>query len=197
MITTVIFDLSEVYLHGLLGTEHRIAPLVYRLPQDVFAQLKGPVLTDFFHGKISEEEYWRRTAAEYDWPLSVSFLKQAVRDNFTEIPGTRAIIEDLRTRGVRLGLLSVHAREWVDYCQQRFRYHELFDARAYSFEAGVSKPDLRAYQEVVERLSVFPSGCVYIDDQEENLQVPRKMGMHAIRFHDAAQLRRDLARSLF
>ena len=193
MITTIIFDLSEVYLTGFLGVERRLEKLLGIPANEIKAGLNGPELAAFFHGELTEEEYWLQVVERNRWSADVRALKEAARKNFNEITGTREIIEQLRGSGFKLGLLSVHAKEWVDYCQQKFGYHELFHSKLYSFEVAASKPDKKVYCLILQKLKSAPEECVFIDDHPENLAPAREMGMKTILFGNAGQLKTDLA----
>ena len=115
-----------------------------------------------------------------------------MRQNFVEIPGTRRIIEELRQKGFKLGLLSVHAREWINYCNRKYHYHHLFNTVLYSFQTGLSKPDPRCYELALKQLTSTASETIYIDDLEKNLIPARQLGMTTIQFSDAPQLKEQL-----
>lgn len=193
MITTLIFDLGEVILKGLRGVDHLLEPLLNLNPECIWEQLKGPELDAFFHSKISEEEYWLKTAQKNKWNIRVDQLKEIIRKNFQEIHGTREILEKLKQKGYKLGLLSIHGKEWIDYCDRKYDYHKLFHSTCYSFEVGVSKPDPKAYLHILERLQANPKECLFIDDKEENLKAARELGLQTILFQNAEQLKKDLA----
>jgi len=193
LITTIIFDLAEVYLQGIIGVEHRLVPILGVEAKKVATGLRGSDLTELFHGKITEEEYWLRVIEKNNWKIDVATLKRIVRDNFTEIKGTREVIERLREKGYKLGLLSVHTREWIDYCGQKFDYHRLFDSTLYSFEVAASKPDKKVYALILKKLKSKPDECIFIDDNLKNLIPARELGITTIRFKNPAQLRKDLA----
>lgn len=191
MLKAIIFDLSEVLLHGLLGTEDYLKE-TYGLEIEN-SKWKIKELELFFHGQITEEEYWAAVIKEYNLPLNVDQLKAAVRSNFKEIEGTRNIIISLKEKGYKLGLLSVHTKEWVEYCEEKFGYHQLFDSTMYSFEVSVSKPDTKAYQLILEKLAIKPNECLFIDDTLVNVEAARQLGIQAVQFINAAQLKKDLA----
>ncbi len=191
-IDTVIFDLGEVYLHGLYGTEHRLEPLLKIDAKNIFEGFRGDDLDALFDGRITEDAYWARTISRNGWKMGVEDAKRAVRENFTELEGTHRVIEELKAEGLKLGLLSIHAKEWIDFCSKKFDYHRLFDAVSYSFEAGASKPDIRAYKVILERLGSDPLRCVYVDDKQRNLVPAMELGMRTILFRDAERLRSDL-----
>src|SRR3989344_2129133 len=99
MISTIIFDLADVLLTGLLGVEKYIFEM-YGLRVEN-SQWKIKELNEFFHGKISEEKYWEAVIRYHGWQLTVDGLKSAVRRNFREIKGTREIIKELKKNGYK------------------------------------------------------------------------------------------------
>lgn len=192
MISTVIFDLGEVQIRGMVGVEHSLEPALQIDPEKIMAGLLGEDLREFFHGKISEDEYWERVVKRTGWNIDTKTLKGAIRDNFQEVEGTREIIQELRANGFKLGLLSVHGKEWVEYKSEKFNHHEPFHSVLYSFEVGISKPDKRVYRMIVERLKSRFDECVFVDDNERNLEPAKELGMAVILFRNAGQLRQDL-----
>lgn len=194
MITAAIFDLSEVLLQGLKGTEFAVAKRLGLDPETVHAQFQGPQLTALFRGRISEAEYWRGRLERHGWPTTVPQLQAAVRANFREIPGTRAVLEELRQSGVRLGLLSDHAQEWVADIEPRFSVRRHFDAVIYSFEVGLKKPEPGIYRQALRALGVDPASTVFIDDHPPNLEPAARLGLTTIRFVNADHLRQEFTR---
>lgn len=193
MITTIIFDLADVYLKGILGIEHYLEPILGIKAKEIYPMILGEELESLFRGEITEEEYWKKIIKKNNWNIDVKLFKKAIRNNFREIRGTREIIEKLREKGFKLGLLSVHAKEWIDYCNKKFDYHKLFYSILYSFEVGIRKPDKRIYELILERLKAKPNECVFIDDQERNLVPARELGMKTVCFEDSEQLKKELA----
>jgi 2-haloacid dehalogenase len=189
-VDTILFDLSEVYISGLKGTHERVGRHL-DLPVDRDAFL-GESVKRLFHGEITEEEYWRAVIATNEWQIEVDDLRRMVRQNFAPIDGTEAIVRELRAGGYRLGVLSVHAREWVEYCERKFDYRQHFDAVVYSYEHALSKPDPAAYERALEALGAEAETTVFVDDVERNVRAAEALGMQAIHFVDAGQLRARL-----
>lgn len=190
MVTTIIFDLSEVYIHGMQGIEERItAAFGTEVTNDLYLDEASEKL---FHGKITEDEYWQALIDKYKWKVDVESLKRLIRENMTEVEGTREIIEKLKENGYTLGLLSIHAKEWVLHCEKIFNYHKLFKLVMYSYEVGVSKPERKAFELILEKLNANPKECIFIDDSERNIAAASSLGMHVIRFETPKQLRKDL-----
>ncbi|MEZ4979822.1 MAG: HAD hydrolase-like protein [Chitinophagales bacterium] len=187
----IIFDLSEVYLRGLLGTHELISD---EIGKDVSMDaLNIPEQELLFSGKISEEDFWLSVLKRNSWSLSVGRLKSLVRYNFREILGTRDILEALSSRGYNLALLSVHAKEWVDYLEDKFDYHKLFNTISYSYYPGATaKPDPLSYKNILLEMCVTSDNAIFIDDRDINVISARDAGIYAIKFQSPEQLILDL-----
>lgn len=190
LISTIIFDLSEVYLNGLYGSHLRLSKKIKKEIDD--SAFFVPEMRQYFEGRILEDQYLNALIIHNKWPIDLKNLKATIRNNFREIEGTRKIIERLKTNGYQLGLLSVHGKEWISHCEEKFDYHKLFDSIVYSFEIGVCKPEKKAYLSILKKLGKEPSECLFIDDMEENLLAAREIGMNTILFTTSKQLVIDL-----
>jgi FMN phosphatase YigB (HAD superfamily) len=151
-----------------------------------------PELQLLFEGQIKEDSFWNSLLRERGWELEPLELKRMVRLNFREIEGTREVVCALRTLGYRIGLLSVHAQEWIEFCEEKFQYKDLFDVTMYSFEIAVCKPDKRAFEILLERLDLPAPRVLFIDDSLLNIEAANEMGIQVILFESATQLEAQL-----
>jgi 2-haloacid dehalogenase len=110
-----------------------------------------------------------------------------------EIPGTVAVLAELRAAGVPLYALSNWSAETFRLTRGRFPFLKWFDGLVVSGEEGVTKPDRRIFELLIERFGLDPAATVFVDDSAANVDAARDLGIDAIRFHDAGALRRDLA----
>jgi len=203
VITSVIFDLSEVLLTGIketgidLGRTHGTDfSAVERGPSGAHNPLMLPAVWEFFHGNLSEDEYLAEVVRTYPAFGSHAYLKEHIRANFKEVQGTRDIVNRVRKAGYRLALLSVHGREWIDYCETIYNLHALFDVIVYSYIDKVSKPEPEAFLRTLARLEAQPQECLFVDDSERNIVAAQNLGIAAILFTHADALEADLRRLL-
>ncbi len=199
----IIFDLSEVLLTGVKDTGLALREkhqLEISGPKMDWAQEKHPLLTplvkEFFHGTVSEDEYVQDVVQKYPQIGDAAWLKEHIRENFVEVEGTRDIVIELRKLGYKLAILSNHAREWIDHCEEKFNFHELFDARVYSYDIGASKPDPRTYKAVLTQLKTTADKCLFIDDSDINTGAAQALGFRTIIFTTASELERALKQKL-
>lgn len=189
-IEAFIFDVGEVQINGLYGAERYISECVGWSVTN--RELQTDSLQDFFRGTLTETEMWQCMINQFSWNTTPNMLAMAVRRNFTEVPGTRQIIEQLRARRFGLGLLSVHGREWVRYSDSRFHYHKPFKCISYSYNGGPVKPDPEAFLEVARTLKFPPGLCLVVDDHHVNTEAAAKAGFQTHLFKNAKTLHDDL-----
>ncbi|MEK6964500.1 MAG: HAD family phosphatase [Nanoarchaeota archaeon] len=202
MVRTVLFDLAEVCLQGILGVEKVIAPVTGVVESEVRPNhLSGPHIYDFFRGRLSEEGYLQRVMELGGYPESVQgeptldFLKRAIRANFVPIPGTLDLVGRLAGRGLQIGLLSDHGREWISYIEEQHTLDRVFEKRVYSFETGFVKEEVESFGVALRRLRADPEETLFIDDRAINLEVARRAGIrHTYQFTDAKSLEAELSK---
>jgi HAD superfamily hydrolase (TIGR01509 family) len=57
---------------------------------------------------------------------------------------------------------------------------------------GAQKPEEKIYQAALEIGQRQPEESVFVDDRPLNLEAARRLRLHTLQFHDAAQLEQDL-----
>ncbi len=193
MIKTIIFDLAEVYLKGFIGVEDHLKDILNLKPKEIGTKLlKGSQFEQLMKGKITENKFWKRIIKQNKWDIKITYFKKAIRDNFKEIKGTKEIIENLKEKGFKLGLLSDHSKEWIHYCNKKFNYHKLFYSTQYSFEVESCKTDSKVFKLLLKKLNENPKNCLFIDDNNKYIKVAKSIGLNTIQFKNPKQLKKEL-----
>ena len=164
MIEYILFDLSEVWIQGMVGAEKEIAKRVGATEEQVWKHLNVDALMPLFEGKISEDEYWRSVAAEgsksgADYFVPLDFFKETMRSNFTELPGTRTVIVQLKEQ------------ECDEDVEAKYPIRDLFDQVNWSFEIGYTKRSAKSFEYAMRRSGADPSKILFVDDNPKNLRV--------------------------
>jgi putative hydrolase of the HAD superfamily len=102
-------------------------------------------------------------------------------------PGAVEVLDELRGRGYRLGLISVCSEE-VPKLWEQTELASRIDEPVFSCSVGVAKPDPRIYRIAADRLGVDAGDCLFVDDQPLFVEGARSAGM------DAVQLGADIDR---
>jgi putative hydrolase of the HAD superfamily len=58
----------------------------------------------------------------------------------------------------------------------------MFDLIVDATYTGILKPDPRAYAAVTEGLGIAAADCVFVDDQQRNVDGARRVGMQVVHF---------------
>ncbi len=193
MIKTIIFDLAEVIITGFYGIEDDLKNHLKLPPLEIKTKLQGPEFRLLMEDKINEDEFWKKVIERNNWQIQINVFKEAIRNNFKEIPGTKDIIKKLRKEDLKIALLSDHSREWINYCENKFNYQKLFHYTQYSFEVQCCKTDKRTFEILLKKMKEKSKHCLFIDDSKQNIKIARSIGLNTILFQDQEQLKKDLS----
>ncbi len=189
----IIFDLSEVLIHGVIAFEENIARELGIDGESAWSAFGGAHLHALLRGNITEDEYLAHVLKKNGWTFAPAHLKILLRQNFNVVmPGTLEIAMEL-SHSYKLALLSDPAREWVAYIRTAHAFLDnLFTCKLYSYEIGSTKQEARTFQTLLGMLSAEPQQCLFIDDNARNVDVAKGVGIDGIRFLNAELLRKDL-----
>jgi len=93
-------------------------------------------------------------------------------------PGAVNVLEELRRRGQRLGLISVCSEE-VPILWEATPMAPLIDEAVFSCSVGVVKPERKIYEIAADRLGVTTGDCLFVDDRPEFVEGAVEAGMDA------------------
>ena len=105
---------------------------------------------------------------------------------------TVELLSELKASGMPCYALSNMEPDAFRVRRSRFAFMEWFDGHVISGLEGVAKPDRRIFEILLNRHGLHPQTTVFIDDQARNVDAARDLGLVALPFSSAPQLRRDL-----
>jgi putative hydrolase of the HAD superfamily len=190
-IELIIFDLSDVLIKGMEGVEIALAKELRKDVSHVSKEMFSFDYRLFWIGETKEDDCLKNLIKTYRWNIDVEKLKQLIRNNFYEIPGTRKIINELKKR-YQITLLSVNPPEWVTFLEDKFDIRSLFPQRHYSYEIKSTKREKEAFQFIINKYKVDAHKILLIDDSTRNILVAQSLGIKGIKFKSATQLKEDL-----
>ncbi|MDL2718314.1 MAG: HAD family hydrolase [Acidobacteriota bacterium] len=179
-LAAVLFD-----LYGTL-VEHGERPLSRRLPSALGVSraawmnlLRRGLLTTAFADEDAFVGTIARTLAP-GRPDAVAICRGFLRtelDGMRLVPGTASLLNFLKRRGLKLGLVSNLASPFKEPVG-RLGLEPLFDAFAFSCDEGCAKPDPEIYARAVARLDVEPGRALFVGDSVQNdVRAPAALGM--------------------
>jgi len=193
-ITAIFFDIGAVLLsNGWSEAERRRAAAAFDLDFDTFDERHYQVIDAFDYGHISLQTYLDWAVFYAPRSFTPQDFEREIQRNMTAIPETLQIARELKETGrYFMATLNNEPREFNDYRIQHFGLPELFSAFFSSCYLGVRKPMLEAYRKALAISQRLPEESLFIDDSLANIQAARALGMNAILYVDAADLRTNL-----
>ncbi|MBD9631527.1 MULTISPECIES: HAD family hydrolase [Pseudomonadaceae] len=122
---------------------------------------------------------------------------RAYRERWDEMLGgaledTVQVLDELHQSGVRLLALTNWSAETFPVAEERFEFLGKFEAVLVSGQEGWMKPEPEIFQLLIRRYGLAPSRTLFIDDVRKNVEAAQALGLQAIQFASARQLRNDL-----
>lgn len=103
------------------------------------------------------------------------------------------LIEELKSKGMDLYLLSNTNRLHFEYLENKYNVSKLFKSCVLSFEVGKRKPEPGIFKKLDQEADSPPENLVFIDDTKRNVEGARTSGLNGILFNSYSQLKEDLA----
>lgn len=193
-VTALFWDVGGVILSNGWDEHARAeAAKRYALDPADYEQRHKLAEVELETGAITLETYLDRTIFYRERPFTREEFREFMFAQSSEKKDTRALLDELTaSRRYFMATLNNESLELNSYRIRKFDLQRNFTAFFTSCYLGLRKPDPRIYQATLGITQRAPEECVFIDDRPKNLEPARALGMHAILFESAAQLRASL-----
>jgi 6-phospho-3-hexuloisomerase len=173
---TVVFDFFGVLVQEGMS----VSGTLYNMVRERVGY--EPMWTTYMElalGRTPNEEFWKLvTPAGGDWRCT----QDEFFDALTPEPGLAETIAEFKALGARLAILSEIPEEWLEPMLERMGVSGEFDAAVTSGRAGVSKPDPKIFEMLLEELGQprAEEQRFYVDDRLTNLEAGDRLGFTTI-----------------
>ena len=198
-VQALLFDLGGVIVNTSADTMLRAWAAYSRLS---FDQLKAAFTGDqpyqqFERGEIAAAQFYDHLAQTLQLNASHAQIEAGWNAIFLgEISPTVQRIQALRTRfGAKLPLYAfsntnaVHKKAWPATCPN---VNTLFDQIFTSHALGLRKPELAAYNQVVQNIGLPAASILFFDDSHANVDAALAAGLQAVRVNGPADVEQAL-----
>ena len=127
-------------------------------------------------------------------PLIAAYFERWDEMMAGPIEGSVVLLEELKRAGYELHALTNWSAETFPLARDRFAFLDWFETILVSADVGLIKPDRAIFELLLERIGHRPADCLYIDDNPKNAAAAAALGLDAIAFENADQLRAALRR---
>lgn len=109
-----------------------------------------------------------------------------------ELPESIDLLKELKSLGYGIYGLTNWSAEKIGYAFANYSFFSLFDGIVVSGVEKVVKPDRKIYEILLERYSMKSGECVFIDDNQDNVDMAKVLGINAIRFDNIGNVKEHL-----
>lgn len=195
MITHIIFDNNGVLTTSDSEVCYEKTAAFLGVRVDDYKKIVNKFVVDLDEGKITQNEFYAAILKEGGFDVSVSELRKAHLSGYVRKPEVQEFAKKLGER-YEIALLSNFGDAFREEWCKVWKLDEIFSNEMIfvSFEIGIAKPDEKIYLYVLEKLDVEAGNVVFIDDNLENVESAKKVGINAILFESLEELKKDLGK---
>ncbi len=155
-----------------------------------FSAAYGERRREYDRGDLSRAEYWGSVAASLglDGPseAALELLRRLDIESWLSFMNERMLeeLEGIRSRCRSLVLLSNIHEDGARYVRSGpgRAWSSRFDALVLSCELGLAKPEAEIYDAAVKASAADALECLFVDDNEENVEGAKRAGLRSFRF---------------
>jgi putative hydrolase of the HAD superfamily len=190
-VRAVFFDIGNVLLRfSAREVVRRIAWEVRGSPVKLARYLWNSNLGERVEkGELAGEELYALFRKELGYKKSYAQFRRLWCDHFTLNRASYAILKRTAKK-VPTYLLSNTNALHIDFIRDNYRFPALVKGAILSHEVGLRKPSPGIYRAALKLSRTKAAQTVFVDDLEANVEGARRVGFVAIRFKNAADLRR-------
>ena len=192
MIKLVIFDAYGVILDG--GYPQTCQLLGKKFDYD-WKELYAVFYTKYFNmaaeKKITQKEAWDKAIEELGLPIERTEL---LKLHYGLMSLNKRVAELAQSLDVNTLLLSKNTREQFADAERLIGFQKYFKNVINTWELGLQKASEETCNYLFDKFNVKPEEIIYIDDQEQNLAVPKKLGVKTILYEDFDQFKSEFDR---
>ena len=194
-IKAIFFDLGKVLVDFSVERACRQIAAVTKTDSSAVNSLlfASGLETQFELGNVSTDDLHKRFESALGCKIDRAELILASSDIIELLPSSVQLLQDLRIKfnGPLLLLSNTNEIHW-DFIQTRWNFTQLFDHRILSYQVNSMKPDPAIYFKALETSGCSPANCFFTDDLTENVSAAIALGIDAVRFSSAQQIRKEL-----
>jgi putative hydrolase of the HAD superfamily len=184
MIKAVLFDFDGVLTIDGTGSESICNYICKKtgIDLELFEEEYYKYNDDLLYGKVQHKDIWEMLCNGLNTQIDINILYES----FVNTPmdtHMMALVDRLKEKNYKIGMVTDNKKDRIDSLFEYYDWNKIFDTITISAEVGSGKDCNAIFEKTIDCLNVNPSECVFIDNQEKNLIVPKIMGMNVIYFN--------------
>lgn len=169
---------------------------ILKCDSDILAKAIAPHMDEWQSGSLSEAEFWLRVCTPYNIALpnlsKGSLWGKALEVVYKPCEEVISSIWSLKKAGIKIGFCSNTEPPSKEF--HLSLNYDFIDARVFSCDEHILKPDPQIYKLICKRLDVSPENCLMIDDRSENIQGAVHAGLQGLLFQNGQDYLKQLSK---
>lgn len=138
-------------------------------------------------GKILDD-YTREHGPAVGWILRLLLQHRAL--GFYDMPvGMPTLLRELRAAGVRMVGLANCSETVVEQMHAKYPWLGLLDGTMISARECIAKPESALFERAIRAFHLDSAHTLFVENNDANTVVACELGLHAVRFESAEQIR--------
>jgi putative hydrolase of the HAD superfamily len=198
MIRNIVFDLGNVLIS--------FVPSEYLKKKNYPSNIRNTIINDIFksgewkkldNGDITVTEAIEAIAARSALKREEIALVFNFRiDLMFPLDDNVRLLPELKKHGFRVYYLSNFHLDTFEIVRNDYYFFRYFDGGVISADIKLSKPDIKIYRHFLDKYSLKPEECLYIDDIEENILGAESAGMVCFLTYGSPKIAAELEEKL-
>ena len=194
----IVFDLGKVIFDYDV---RKMPPLwsAYSSNKTLFQDMESFIIKNinlfakYEKGLISSLDFYKEILSLLEMKnLSFEKFSEIWNDIFTPMDDVIELVKSLSNK-YELALLSNTNELHFDYLYKDYSsFFKNFKKLHLSYLMNLRKPDIDIYEQVIKYHNVEPQNMFFTDDNQENVDAAKKLGIKAYTFKNVMKLKQDL-----
>lgn len=193
MVKALFFDSSGVLMREGFTSGIKAYGLECDLPYEKLFKAAHDIKEwkEFTLGYITEEEYLKAVASNFEGKIDLEKLKNCILKDFQINSDLLKYLKTIKERFI-LGIISNNPKEWFDYCRKHFYLDGIFKIYAISSYIHIRKPNVGIFKSALDQAKIVASEALYIDNRPDRVNGALELGIKVIVFNNNISLINDL-----
>ena len=195
-IKAVVFDYGQVIS---LPQDPKILDRLSEMagvPREQFEPLLWSLRGEYDRGMITVRIYYERILSRLGVRMKDDDIDAMIELDLSSWKNidteTVTLMEDVKKAGYILGILSNMPFDFLAWARKNIPVFSLPHICLFSCEAGLIKPEEAIYRKLLSMLDVHSGELVFFDDNSENINSARALGIEAFLWENPESARRKL-----
>lgn len=189
MIKAIIFDMVGVLLMEK-GDICEIASNTIGVDSEELREMFVKNIDKLFRKEMTSEQFFDLVKKRFKLSEDIGAVWEKAHVNYREVNEDLMEAIAKMKKNYKVGIIS-NTHSLVTRIRKN-TFARYFDFTVFSSDVGFAKPDKEIFKIALEKALAKPEECVFVDDQEENLEAAKELGFNTILFKNNEQLLKEL-----